>query len=516
VAFLAVAILLGLGLIATAVGTGGEPGRGSSAGGGHGTPSRHTAVPRDAVDVRTFGATGDGVTDDAPAIRRALDSAAAVHVPAGTYLLDSYISPRFTVIDADFVFRLRDGQRIIADPGAVFRMADGAITASPAAWGGNMFLADSARDITISGLTLDMNGPDNLVPAGRTITGYGLYLYGAEQVTIERVTMRDTPGQNYVVSQGGGGDITVTDSTFRNGGTSIPGNDQQRDFSALYFTATGVEVDGITIDHDEHPFGFSGGVELHGSDESVTDSEIRRSWPAVYIGPDVQSGLAVQHNTTVARNRFVECGRGVVFNALGTGDIDVVNIVDNLFDMATYPAFEHEPARAVDQDMPPHGTWTYHHIVTNMTIGWNTFRGGGAASDAMIRLSQVHSAVIVGNRMEDITGTVFALSSSPWDTRNVLFENNDLHWLRPLDGPAIALSFDGSSTTPRKPTFGAQDITVSGNRLRLDQPTSGSCAVYASWPDGADVRAVSLRENSLQDVDAATCGPQAGALSGGS
>src|SRR4051794_41539577 len=104
--------------------------------------------------------------------------------------------------------------------------------------------------------------------------------------------MRDTPGQNYVVTQGGGGDITVTDSTFRNGGTSIPGNDQQTDFSALYFTATGVQVDGITIDHDEHPFGFSGGVEVHGSDEAGTDSEVRRSWAAGLNMPGVEAGLA--------------------------------------------------------------------------------------------------------------------------------------------------------------------------------------------------------------------------------
>ena len=510
---LAVATLLGLGLLWITLGGSGGPGDDGPPGGASGTPTRSSTMPPDAVDIRSFGATGDGVTDDAPAIRSALESASAVHVPAGTYVLGSYVSPRFTVIDADFVFRLRDGQQITADPGAVFRMADGVIPASPAAWGGNMFLADGTSDIAISGLTLDLNGANNLVPAGRTITGYGLYLYGAQRVTVEGVTMRDTPGQNYVVTQGGGGDIRVADSTFLNGGTSIPANREQTDFSALYFTATGVEVERITIDHDEAPFTFSGGVELHGSAESVTDSDIHRSWPAVYIGPDVYTDLAVQRDVKVAGNRFVDCGRGVVFNALGTGDIDVVSIVDNVFDMAIFPAFENEPVRAIDQDMPPDGNWTYHHIVTNLTISWNTFRGGAAASDATIRLSQVHSGVIVGNRMEQIAGTVLELSSSPWDTRNVLFENNDIQWQAALNLPAISLSFDGSSINPPKPEFGAQNITVADNRIRLATREPRSCAVYANWAGGADVSEVVLRGNSFDGIDAATCGPQAGALS---
>lgn len=47
------------------------------------------------VDVRTYGAIGDGVTDDRPALQAAIDALAAegggvLRVPSGTYLLDSY------------------------------------------------------------------------------------------------------------------------------------------------------------------------------------------------------------------------------------------------------------------------------------------------------------------------------------------------------------------------------------------------------------------------------------------
>jgi hypothetical protein len=47
------------------------------------------------IDVTDFGATGDGVTDDRPAIQAAIDALAAkqggtLRIPRGTYLLDSY------------------------------------------------------------------------------------------------------------------------------------------------------------------------------------------------------------------------------------------------------------------------------------------------------------------------------------------------------------------------------------------------------------------------------------------
>ncbi|MFQ1003415.1 glycosyl hydrolase family 28-related protein [Modestobacter sp. SSW1-42] len=517
-----VAVLAGTGLFVLTGGPGEEGGQPPPSAATSSAPppvgARGTAAPPPpgAVDVRTFGATGDGVTDDAPALRRALAEATAVHVPAGTYLLGSYATPRDDVIGADFVFHLRDGQRVTADPGAVLVMADGVIAASSAEWGGNVFLGDSVSDVRISGLTVDLNGSGNLVPAGRTITGYGLYLYRAQDVGLDGVTMRDTPGQNYVVAQDGGSRITVRDSTFLNGGTSIPGNRHQDDFSALYFTASDVTVERIVVDHDQQPVGFSGGVELHGARQSVTDSVVHDSWPAVYIGPDVASDLRLQDDVTVSGNRFLDCGRGVVFNALGTGAIADVEIADNEFRMAAFAAFEGEPTRAVDQDMPPDGNWTYHHLITGLTVRGNTVTGDGAWSDAVVRLSQVHGATITGNRLDDVVGSAFVLYSSPWDTTDVVFAGNAVTWRLSRGAPLMALSFDGSSTTPAREAFDARAITLADNDVRVTGDGDGSCAVYAEWPAAAEVQDVEVRDNELEGVDEERCGPQADELAAGS
>lgn len=471
------------------------------------------SLPPTGVDVMSFGARGDGATDDAPAIRLALASADGVYVPAGTYLLNSYVTPRSAVVGADFVFALRSGQSIVAAPGAVFKMADGVILTSTAAWGGNVFLGNEVHDVSISGLTLDLNGEHNLVSPGRVVTGYGLYLSAAERVHLRGLTMRDTPGQNYVVAQNGGSDIEVRGSTFHNGGTSLPGNTFQNDFSALYFTAADVTVDRVTIDHDTQPFTYSGGVELHGSGGSVTNSSISKSWPAVYIGPDARTGLASMQNTTVTHNAFLDCGRGIVFNAGGTGAIDAVDISQNIFRLVSFAAFPQEPARGIDQDSPVDGRWTYHHIISGLTIASNDFDVDASASDATIRLSQVHSATIQLNRVHDAPGSVLVLGSSPWGTTGVIFRDNQATLAPSPSQPAIVLAFDGRATSPPATTFAASEIRVIDNMIGLADATPSACGVYAAWPSGAPVSDVVVRGNSLVNVGQATCGPQAAALS---
>ena len=76
---------------------------------------RRLRAPGGTLDVRTFGATGDGKTLDTPAINKAIDAAAAagggiVRFPAGNYLCYSihlkshitlYLDPGATIVAAD-------------------------------------------------------------------------------------------------------------------------------------------------------------------------------------------------------------------------------------------------------------------------------------------------------------------------------------------------------------------------------------------------------------------------------
>jgi hypothetical protein len=60
------------------------------------SPDKHPQ-PLPTVSVRDFGAKGDGIADDRPAVQAAIDSLAnggTVSFPAGTYLMDSYITAK--------------------------------------------------------------------------------------------------------------------------------------------------------------------------------------------------------------------------------------------------------------------------------------------------------------------------------------------------------------------------------------------------------------------------------------
>lgn len=67
-------------------------------------------------DVRRYGATGDGITDDTTALQDALDSSTDVYIPAGVYL----VSSRLTVQDGGSI----RGDGISFTTGSVIKVAD--------------------------------------------------------------------------------------------------------------------------------------------------------------------------------------------------------------------------------------------------------------------------------------------------------------------------------------------------------------------------------------------------------
>lgn len=56
------------------------------------TKAHNRMIEGAAVNVKDFGAVGDGVTDDTTAIQAALTAAEKVHIPAGTYLVSSQLN----------------------------------------------------------------------------------------------------------------------------------------------------------------------------------------------------------------------------------------------------------------------------------------------------------------------------------------------------------------------------------------------------------------------------------------
>ena len=73
------------------------------------------------VDVRAFGAVGDGVTDDTAAIQAAIDAVDCIQIPSGTYLCDAInLSSGKTVLTDGFSTRLKQ----TASPGTDVRLVN--------------------------------------------------------------------------------------------------------------------------------------------------------------------------------------------------------------------------------------------------------------------------------------------------------------------------------------------------------------------------------------------------------
>lgn len=152
-----------------------------------------------AVDVRAFGAKGDGVADDTAAIQAALDAGAGrtVLVPRGTYLI--------------FADGHRDGgrggvvprshTRLVLAPGAVLKARPTASTDYV------VVRIERVSHVTIEGGTIQGDREHHLGRDGEW--GFGIGIFGATDVVIQDLTVRDCWGDGLFIEEAGPGVSTM-------------------------------------------------------------------------------------------------------------------------------------------------------------------------------------------------------------------------------------------------------------------------------------------------------------------
>lgn len=185
-----------------------------------GTHNKLTRVTDPWVDLRAYGATGDGAADDTAAVNAALASSKKIFIPAGTYLITGS-----TLAGSS-------NCHIYCAPGAVFKLAAAATSKNILGFNGrsNVVIDNITFDLNqagaVSGIALQLTGGSNFqlnncriinsaatrsFPA--TAYGYGIYLLGAwENVRICNIYCADimygvitgptSTGKNLVVSKG--------------------------------------------------------------------------------------------------------------------------------------------------------------------------------------------------------------------------------------------------------------------------------------------------------------------------
>ena len=281
----------------------------------------------------------------------------------------------------------------------------------------------------------------------------------------------------------------ITNNVIRNGGTSIPGNKFQDDYSAIYSCAELTNVTGNKISNDIYPFANSGAVEIHNSDSVVANNIFEKCQPAIYICSDFSDQTVAR--VVVHNNQINHCNRGIFFD--GKGDFARIEISDNYFLMNKFQVnSKFSLAAAIQTRRTDSLVYDYTQRINNLRVTGNEMTEEFAvipdkASSCFARIASIHGAVFQNNRIAHITGSAIVLMGSPFGMKDVFFVDNEFRNFglnsSPYGHAAIDLYFSGSSLQPLAPAFDADNLGFFNNSFVMDKKFTGE---YYGFSAGFD------------------------------
>jgi hypothetical protein len=338
-----------------------------------------------AIDVRVYGAVGDGIADDAPAIQQALNAATPggeVLVPPGDYRL------------ATLPLRIYRGTHLRLMSGARFIRAADATLITNGDSEQNYPGYTGHGDLVIEGGLWDMRG----TAAGLTASRMCISLGHAQNITIRDLEVRDVPGY-HAVEINSSKNVRITGCSFR--GFIDPGG---REFSEA------VQPD---ISKGSAYFGAFGPYDH----VPVEDLLIQ----GCYFGPSGTPGTTSwprgvgSHSATITRWHKRVRVLGNTFEGCAQYAMTAYSYQDTVFSGNTVvgcgAGFRAQPPVLSDPDdtMLPDGTQTgASQDCSGFTIAANTFRDM-AGYDDVIRL---HGSATGRIKNSAITGNVISGTSN--------------------------------------------------------------------------------------------------------
>ncbi|MFK7692168.1 glycosyl hydrolase family 28-related protein [Paenibacillus sp. HJGM_3] len=353
------------------------------------------------LNVKWFGAKGDGVTDDMAAIQRTLDAASArgggtAFLPNGTYIVSPSGSTRIS---------LRNNVNILGEgTSTVIKVKDNAGDY------GMVFGASSAtplRDVRISHLRVDQNPKNNLtcnIDLSRTDSYYWQFvigLYNYENIVIDNCTFDPTCGINTItLNKNTAKNAIITNCRFN---FVRAKGDPDYDNSAIYVNGRSHTVSnclfyaepsqkargaiethaGTSVISGNVSDGYYTGINLQASESSgaycdmtVTNNTISNANQGIQLWPRLQYGLknVVISNNTIHLSNTVHLRSLTTGISTASGSVDV-GPYENITITGNTIVFEEEFTRRSSLNDGAFGISLFRNCdCTNVVISDNLIR----------------------------------------------------------------------------------------------------------------------------------------------
>ena len=415
-----------------------------------------------AINVLDYGAKGNGIDDDTAAIQAAIDATTSldiskVYFPSGTYRIASYTTTDNYL--ENYSLLIHSGLEFFGDgDSSILKFGDNMFNVPVESANAHMFLGRDVSDISFNNLMIDMNGSNNLTPAGYNDGPYKtvkaiMIISNGSNFTATYLTIKNCSGHNMIAVIANGDNCNISNCRFINGGHYVGTpveNVYNADFSFVY-----TEWDHSIVSHNYIKQeninialrGWTGGIELHGSYSDASNNTIIGCIPGVYISSQTPG---TKYDTTVSYNTMTNCVKGVIFWVGNV--IDGANVSNNTITL-TYDRKEPSPLTYVSLGIEiPNGNLTnsadynstnanaaplYNINIQNNNIYGNLPLGINRAS-AGIQVHSLHNSTIDNNNISEMNYSNVVIQGSKWGMDGLLITNNLFGNYKPKELPLMA------------------------------------------------------------------------------
>lgn len=423
---------------------------------------------REHVSVSDFGAIGNGITDDTDSIQAAIDYCSllgkVLDIGSGVYLLRK----RSATTDAAGIIYpcliMKSNMHIKASPNAVFKLDNlQSVDATPI----NICMFFSGVpliNMSIVGLTVDMNGENNYI--GLTTPTFAHILFSSntargENVVIDQCIFKNTPGKTCIAMGQTTGEFanvlsskwTITNCVFENNGSRV------HDHSSIYGWGNDVLVSGNKFYKDNATY-FAGSwpvaYEVHGASQKFTNNTVSNYYQGMWIAANYTSDC---DNIIVSENVFSPIrGVGIDFFREGVNDsiIRKVLICNNTIGLDDNTVgIDQKVGIQVNSAYKIENVLISNNIVSK--IGTTTPSAGAVIGTRTIA-SQIHNDIKLSNNKFISTVSGVYISNPTVPLGNIIVENNLYSNLTP------AGTFLSPAGTSVDSLAGIQYLSLSNNK----------------------------------------------------